>query len=343
MKKETGVVAYESGLSIEKHNALAETFNPFMAEVTKLVESAKSIDVSDASDKVAMAAARKTRLELRAIRVNVEKTRKDGKDTALREGKAWDGFANIIKAIIVPVEQDLQQKEDFARIQEARRVVALVEERRQQLTQFDVDSEHFDLANMKDEAFQSLLKSSEAGHKAKVAAEQAERERQEQERIAKEKADESERAKQARVAEENAKLREEQEALQKAQAEADKKAKAEIEAQRKKAQKAQAEADALKAEAAAKEAEEKRLKAEAERAAKDAEIDRLRAAKEAEQAALAAPDAEKIMAFVDAICALQAPTVSSNEAMDAMKGARSGLNSIVKSLRVYLGKVEQST
>jgi len=322
----TEIVSYESGLDAEKHNALANTFNPFMENVSGLIETAKQITVETCEDGDAMKIARKTRLSLRKIRCDVESTRKALKEASLREGKAIDGMANIIKFIIVPVEEDLQAKEDFVKLAEERRIAELSESRSEELLQYDVDSQHFDLAAMTEEAFGQLLSSSKVGYEAKIQAEKAEAARIEAERIKEEKAEAEERraeaAERKRLQEENAKL-------EKA-ARAEAKKRETLEAARRKAEK---ESARLR-----KEAEDKERAAEAESARidaekREAEIDAARVEKEAEQARLSAPDKDKIDVLVADICALSVPSVSSNIALDAIADARGLLNGVVKRLR----------
>jgi len=343
-KKQTGIQAYESGLNDERHNAIAGAFNPFAAEIQGIIKDAEAITVTSETDVAAMAAARKDRLALRRIRVDVENTRKELKEASLREGKAIEGMANIIKYMIVPVEEALQAKEDFVKRAEERRKAELSELRASELARFEIDSSCFDLAGMNDQAYAQLLSTSEAGYKAKKEAEKREAERIEAERVAEEKARaeriKAEQEERARIEAENAKLRK--------QAEADAKERAKVEAAQRKAEaeavklrkeivarEQAAKEEAARAERARKDAEAKaeRDNAERERAEKEAELARIKAEKEAEQAALAAPDADKITRLVDDICALHVPAVSSEAALAAIHEVRGMLNGVVKRLR----------
>jgi len=201
------------GLDNDRQNALAGRYNAVVVDLQTHLETAKTITVADDTDTKGMQAARATRLALKSIRVNVENTRKALKEASLREGKAIDGMANVLKYLIEPVETDLQAKEDFVRLAEERRKAALAADRAAKLAAFGVDCQHFDLANMADEGFSTLLSSSEAGYRARIAAEKAERERIEAERIAREKEEsdrrEAQRAENARIAAEHARIAEE--------------------------------------------------------------------------------------------------------------------------------------
>jgi len=328
------IIKYDDGLDAEKHNELARKFNPFMVDVTSLIDTAKTVDVQTVADKDAMKTARETRLALRRIRCDVEDTRKTLKEASLREGKAIDGMANIIKFIIVPVEDELQAKEDFAKRVEAKRLADLAATRSELLRDFDVDSQHFDLAAMSDEAFEQLRSSSEAGYKAKINAEKEENERIKLARVEAERVESELRQKEA---EERKQLQAENARLSEiARVEAEKRAA--IESEQKKA--------AQEIERIKKEIEEKDRKATAEIARvetekKQAEINKAKADKENEQARLSAPDKDKIGALVSAICALIIPSVSSETALDAIAETRGMLNSVVKRLRLAQAEISK--
>lgn len=339
----TKIEKYDSGLSPERHNELANKFNPFMEGVKGLVATAKDVKVESVKDVAQMKVARETRLALKNIRVDVEKRRKELKEASLMEGKAIDGMANIIKFIIKPVEDQLQNQEDYVKKIEEHRIEQLIESRTAKLTSLGMDCSDFDLGKMKDEAFDSLFASAEVAHKAKAEAEERERARIEAERIAKEKAEaeriEAERKERERIEAENAKLRKEAEA-------AEKKAKAEKDKLRKEAE-AKAKAAAEAAEIERKKQEDARKKAEAEaeklrqaeEARKKAETEAIKKKQADEQAALAAPDAEKITALVDDICKLNIPAVSSEVALKAVHEVRGTLNEAVKGLRLAVSEL----
>jgi hypothetical protein len=334
---ESAVMVFETELNEAERVGLATTFNEFEVGITDLLKQAASIEVASIEDKEAMKLARSTRLALRQVRIDVEKTRKELKAESLLKGKAIDGMANIIKYKIEPVERDLQEKEDFVKRIEAERVAALVSERTSELAQLDVDCSCFDLGAMTDEAFGALLASSKVVHAAKVAEAKAEADRQAKE--ARERAEEQER-----IRKENERLKAEAEAREaELQAERDAKEKAERAAAKAKAEaeakakKAKSEADRkAKAiqDAADKAAREEQARREAElQAEKDAEIAQLQAEKDAEQARKMAPDKDKLTALDAAICGLDVPQVSSDVAIEAVTDVRAILNNAVKVIR----------
>lgn len=229
------------GIDKDRQEVLKDAFNPYMATIRKHIDSAKVIVILDETDCEGMKQARETRLELKRIRVDVERRRKSLKKNVVLEGKAIDGMANIIKYLIEPVEASLQEKEDFVRLAEERRMKELGEKREAALAEFDVDCTHIDLGAMAEEAFGSLLASSRAGHIAKKEAEAAELKRQADEAEARAKEEADRQAKQReeleKVKRDNAKIQkrldDEKKAKDKAEADA-KKAEAEATAERKK-------------------------------------------------------------------------------------------------------------
>ena len=100
---------------LEPNNAdiLKKKFNDFFDIAGEWEARAKQIVVTDESQIAVMKMAREGRLFLRAKRIEVENTRKQLKEQALREGKAIDGIANVLKALIVPIEDHLEAQEHF--------------------------------------------------------------------------------------------------------------------------------------------------------------------------------------------------------------------------------------
>lgn len=116
MSDELAVIVKESGLDSTKAQVLLDNFSGYFQIASEWEEKAKTIIVKDVSQKAEMEMARVGRLFLREKRIKIEKTRKELKEKALREGKAIDGIANILKALIVPIEEYLEQQEKFVEI-----------------------------------------------------------------------------------------------------------------------------------------------------------------------------------------------------------------------------------
>jgi hypothetical protein len=120
-------IVKDSGLEKTKADYILENFNSYFALASEWERRAKDIVVTDSSQKDIMAMARVGRLALKEKRILLEKERKKLKEQALREGKAIDGIANVLKALIVPIEDYLDKQEHFVEYkkkaeEEARRI-----------------------------------------------------------------------------------------------------------------------------------------------------------------------------------------------------------------------------
>ena len=199
------VIIEESGLVTEKAKILLDSFSDYFDIAATWEKQAKTIVVTDASQIPEMKMARTGRLFLREKRIAIERTRKELKEQSLREGKAIDGIANVLKAVIIPIEEYLEKQEKFVEIQVA-----------EEAERIRIEAE----------------KKAEEERIAKEKAEAAERERirKENERLKKE-AEEKERAMATERAQAKAEAEKQQRILaeQKARAEAERKRAKELE------------------------------------------------------------------------------------------------------------------
>ena len=132
MENQLAVIIKESGLESSKAKYILENFQNYFEIAAEWEAKAKSLVVTRPDQKAEMQMARSGRLFLREKRLAIEKSRKELKEEALREGKAIDGIANVLKALIVPIEEYLDQQERFVEIQEERKKEAMrleIEER----------------------------------------------------------------------------------------------------------------------------------------------------------------------------------------------------------------------
>jgi len=125
MSNQLQVIVEESGLEKTKAQYLLDNFTDYFEIASKWEKNAKTIVVTDESQKDQMELARVGRLFLREKRISLEKARKKLKEQSLREGKAIDGIANVLKAVIVPIEEYLSKQEKFVEIQEEKKREAL--------------------------------------------------------------------------------------------------------------------------------------------------------------------------------------------------------------------------
>lgn len=237
MDNQLTTIVAESGLESSKAQVILTQFQGYFAIADEWEKKAKMIVVTDGSQKAEMQMARTGRLFLKEKRVAIEKTRKELKEQALREGKAIDGIANVLKALIVPIEEHLDRQEHFVEIRE------------------------------KEAAEKARIEAEKKAEEERLAKEAAERAEQERIRIENEKlkAEAAERERQAALAQKKA---------DEERAELERQIKEERDAHLAAERLARADQERLAAEAArAKkeaEAEAARLKAEADKAARKA-------------------------------------------------------------------------
>lgn len=354
-KQEIIIKAQEFGVGEETQLSLANAYKPFLENAQAWAEQAHEITVTDIEDKDGMKKARAMRLQLKDLRISLDKKRKELKNDALQKGKAIDTIARNIKEMIEPSEKYLQEQEDFAKREQERIVKELTESRSKQLDEYGFDYTFVNLGEMSDEQYASLLDTAKTAHETKVKAEQeaaeAERKRQEEEaekerqRIAAEKA-EQERIRQEReqfekeLAAERAKAEEERkarEAAEKKRLAEEKKKRAEEQArldaerkQREAEEQKRREEEAARLEAERKErekaeAEARRLR-EAEEKRKAEEQARLKAEEEARQKALQAGDKEKLEMLSEAISLIELPELKSKAAKRVLFNATAFLD-----------------
>lgn len=217
-KDQMQIIVKKSGLESTKANYLLNKFQDYFKIADEWEKRAKTIVVTNESQKVEMQLARTGRLFLRDKRIAIEKARKELKEQALREGKAIDGIANILKALIVPIEEYLERQEKYVEIKAKE-----AEEKRR-------------------------LEAERKAEEERIAKERAEREEQERIRIENEKlkkeAEERERAMRAERAKAEVEKRAIEEKARKEKEEAERVARIEREKQEKILAKQRAKAEA---------------------------------------------------------------------------------------------------
>ena len=336
-----------SGLEKPKADYILEKFQDYFKIAADWEQKSKMLVVSSSNQTAEMKMAREGRLFLRQKRIDIEKARKELKEQSLREGKAIDGIANVLKALIEPIEEYLDKQERFVEIQEDNSKEARKVARTSEMQSIGLDPNLYDLKNMPEESYKQVI---DAQHRANE-----ERQKAEAERITKEKAEAEERE---RVRLENERLKEEAQekewllAQERAKVEQERKAaeekqrkdKAEAEAREKKLRaeaerKQKAVEEQAKKERVESEARERKLRAEQEAKLRQERLERekiaaeLKAKEEKERAekrriedeekkAARRPDKEKLLALADSIQATILPEVKSPEAKNIVKGVR---------------------
>lgn len=316
-------VVADNALPVAQTHLIIRTFDPLYEESVRLLADARAVPkITDPSQVTDIKSARLARLQLRAHRIETEKARKTLKDQALVLGRKIDEAARLVMDPLSQMETELEAGEKLAERIEAERIATKTKARQEALRPFVADVTIYPLGMMSEEAWAQLLDGSRAAFEAKRAADI----KAEQERIA---AEQARRVEEERIRAENARLvREAEEREAKARAEreaAEAEQRARDSAARAERERLQAEADAkLRAERELRELaeanarriredQEARERAERERA----EAERL-AREEAEAAAAAAPDAQKLEAFVDALLAVPAPEMATEPGRAAL-------------------------
>lgn len=155
--------------------ALRSAFDTMFADADRWTAAAKAIVVTSETDTRGMKAARETRLALREIRCNADKARERLKADSLRRGKAIDGIFAVLKALVAPIEEHLQELEDTGKRAVEARKSALREARKETLSALGSDpTAYVDLGAMADETWATTLLNAQAARDAKLEAERRE-------------------------------------------------------------------------------------------------------------------------------------------------------------------------
>lgn len=178
------VAVRESGLDQTKAQVLLDKFTDYFDIASKWENTAKGLVITSVEQKTEMKMAREGRLFLKGKRTDIERTRKQLKESSLREGQTIDAIAKILTNLIIPIEEDLEQKEKFAEIQEAKRRAELKAAREIELEPFtEFVPLGLDFGAMDDANYQVVLNGAKLQRQAKLeteakaAAEAAEREK----------------------------------------------------------------------------------------------------------------------------------------------------------------------
>ena len=317
-------VVETSGLEQTKGQILLRMFTPYfnrMAEIEGKINLLNK-DNPSAQD---VNAAREIRISLmKEVRKPAEKVKDEGKKSILIEGRLYDNLYGVINNTSKGLEMQCEQIEKFAELRDLKMREERKVKRIEQLSPYVPDISFYDLLNMPEDAFNTLLATQRAGQAALLAQQKQE----EEEKTAREKADAEAREAQRL---ENEKLK--AEAAEKEKVLAEERAKAEAEriaadVKIKAAQDAQAKVEAeLKAKT---EAEEKaKREAEAKVAAE------FKAQQAAEKKAAKAPDKAKLLLLATAIdnFKLAFPELKSEEAKSILADVDKLLKKVVIFIR----------
>jgi len=315
MEKQLTIVdPKEFGLDEQKAKEVESAFTPVKIERDQLTENYEQIIKQEITPDLSKAAG-ELRWKIVKIRTATDKIHKTAKAFYLAGGRFVDAWKNKNNAVCEHMENTLFAIEDHFAAIEREKKEQILEQRKNELLELEVDISFFNLADMPEESYIKLLETSKLQLQLKKEAEL----KAEQERIAKEKAEAEERE---RIRIENEKLKKEAEQREKEIAAEREKAEAErkrIEAENnKKLEVARKEREKIEAELKAKQ--------DAERKEKQRLLDEEQKRVKAEKDALKAPDKVKLNELAAKIVSIQLPEVKSEEAKQILINVQELLN-----------------
>jgi hypothetical protein len=280
--QQLATLANDAQLAPPLAKQITDVFSPYYAQAEKILDDAATVAVTDASDLKGMEKAKTIRLTLKHLRGSVEKSRVAMTADALKVKSTVDLVARTLRTELEAAEGYLEEQEKFA-------------ERGRQMEALGCDPSVHALGTMPEKSWKLLLAACHGEHTLRV----------EEERKAKEAAAQAEKDR--------------QEALARAQAEAAqaKKEKALADQKLRDAQSA-ADLERRKAEQEKREADTARMQLEQQRQAEGAKIARL--AREKEEAAQRKADADAAAAKKNADAKL-AEEARKRKAVEAAAGA----------------------
>ena len=162
VEEKNELVVLIEGSNVEESTlaSLKEAFLPFYTQAKEWEGRAKQLTVTSIDQVAEMKMAKVARLQIKSIRTDVEKRRKEMKEDSLRKGKAIDAVANMLKGLLEPIEEHLEEQEKFAERIEQKRKNELAESRTKQLQAVEVTPDFYDLHNMPEDQFKILLENS---------------------------------------------------------------------------------------------------------------------------------------------------------------------------------------
>ena len=212
-KTELAVVVEQSGIEKSKGEIISKTLGEFFRKAKEWNATIESLVINDISETGKMKMAKEGRLSLKNQRLAAKKLVDDARVAVkskmadyVLEDKLWLKSFQMIEATFKNLESKLHEKEKYAERKEAERLAEIERGRIHELMPYNefCQIEFMDLKGMSDEDFKTQFDKA----KKMFDLDKAEKERIENERIAKEKAESKERE---RVRLENEKLKQEAE------------------------------------------------------------------------------------------------------------------------------------
>ncbi len=197
-------VISKDGLKQQASDEIKTSFILFFNQAQEWKKKAEKLVVTNESQVQEMKDAREARLALRRIRVDADKKRKELKADSLKYGNAVQKVYNVIEGLIKPIEEHLQEQEDYIKLKEAARKEKLNDERIKLIEPYSEFIPLMDFREMSDEDFNKLLNGAKLQKQEKERREAEEVKRLKEEEEARIKAEE-ERIRQQAIEEERKK------------------------------------------------------------------------------------------------------------------------------------------
>lgn len=165
------VILNESGLEKSKSQILLEKFQDYFKIASEWERKTKELVINDISQIAEMKMCREAYKVMKDKVVDVEKTRKELKESSLREGQTIDSIAKILKNLIEPIRDELKAKSEYKERKEAELKEQIKQDRLTKLTPFNIAIDSNLIGNMTEEMFNSYFNGVEKDFKDKQEAE----------------------------------------------------------------------------------------------------------------------------------------------------------------------------
>lgn len=183
MSKELKKIASGYGLTEAKAAEVVSNFDQYEQLIAKWQEKADSIVVQNEDDTESMDKARDLRLQIRKVRIEVEKRRKDLGEEAHKYKKAVDTIGRTIREPLEKLEASLMEKEKFAELQQAKKQAELRSQRMEELKEYQVNFDGVDLGTMDEDSYEIFKFGVVKRHEDKIKAQKEAEEQAKIERL----------------------------------------------------------------------------------------------------------------------------------------------------------------
>jgi hypothetical protein len=169
-------IVEQSNIEPTKGAQMMELFVPYFKRMDE-VERKISILPAENPSKEDCEMAKAIRKALRDNRLEAERIKKQGKEAIIIEGRLFDNLYNIIDNSSKPLEKRCEAIEKWHEIEEAKRVEAVYQERKNLCDELEADTVFVNIRQMSDEQFAAYIDQIKAAKAAKAEADRIEAER----------------------------------------------------------------------------------------------------------------------------------------------------------------------